>query len=1133
MPEPDEEAGLASAQEQGDQSEVSIEQSEDEEESLPEDLPLKFVILYLTTKNEAFHTFLELFIYLPFLAFVTVSLLGSHGIGGEGLRFTTSASSVLSDAEWDNGPGLGFFESKSWGDVKSTQDIFRQFTSGASWAGNMFNQPKNYVLNKMVKIIGPIRFSQYRSKSFSNGCLRDFAKPGAAAWKACHLPYSKNNENKSDFADINLCGSDFPLGRLGVSGFRHYDSFRQTPLSDYPGMSTFFSGGLISGSLAEYPTDSGFIFDVHPSDFPIEMTEEGAPAEFQLPLLQKFQCIQENWIDPATRAVRVSVFLYNQNEDLFLQYQLLAEFATTGTIVTSTKAFVFAVGRPKGVDIWVELMVVLYVIYFLLKFIWDVTEQRRNLLRFLTSIWTFIDAFNLIVFVIGYAWRMRYWILPQLEFAVSANTPSVISKLPANEQQYYLDLATFERLSSLAFRENYLQRLGALNGLLCYLKVFKFLGIDPHFSLLTDTVREVIAPLLSLIIYCLFMIFGVFMMTMQLYGSTSPDFSSFGNAMNTILQILLGAMNYQNWMAIDHTWTPVFFMFHTCSVWLVVLNLVIGIITDGFVSAKKKQEASVLPVNRFFQQKWVVQAFQYYSPKFLPWHSGQRPKNKSAIRWGKIHGVPLGRIVNMLATYLDMFPAEEQSEIVLTLDTFLEMWETDPISRRTKQNPKEVALALFRTLCAQPRESTHTAAVKYEETEEDLSLALPTHLQTKEETTISFIMLLVIEAQGLPDVDVIGSREPYVRARIGNDVRRTLPIADTVSPCWDEYFEWEAPLCGHSLEIAVVERDVVGQQIVGAATLDLEQIPSNTRRELWLTLRRRGNVAGRLRLRVEVSRFGDAPPVTAVATGTAETADFEREVDAEAAKWKERELAAAEARAVMKAVQASVRRHLFGLVALAPLLRTFSPRLERHICHTMETLQIISRETSFWHAFSDLDVDKVCMAYDPMSSAAPDDPAAMRKWTMDYISNTVLALADDWSFNFNLPRLLPVKFPRAPMRCFPQHVLDTDYEPDIAIWSQTMYTLVAVSFVMPTDKRGGESLNTRYADFLPTQRQLHALGWTPYFVCFEVTGIKDPNVRRFFTLLSEIRDRQDMRNAAGTTNRIAANAGGSTALIAR
>ncbi|CAD6239393.1 unnamed protein product [Miscanthus lutarioriparius] len=116
-----------------------------------------------------------------------------------------------------------------------------------------------------------------------------------------------------------------------------------------------------------------------------------------------------------------------------------------------------------------------------------------------------------------------------------------------------------------------------------------------------------------------------------------------------------------------------------------------------------------------------------------------------------------------------------------------------------------------------------------------------------------WIELVVIEARDLVAADLRGTSDPYVRVQYGNKKKRTKVIYKTLSPQWNQTFEF--PETGEPLILHVKDHNaVLPTASIGNCTVEYSMLSPNQSAEKWIPLQgvKSGEIHVKIARRVSV-----------------------------------------------------------------------------------------------------------------------------------------------------------------------------------------------------------------------------------------------------------------------------------------
>ncbi|KAL2934071.1 Synaptotagmin-5 [Bienertia sinuspersici] len=98
-----------------------------------------------------------------------------------------------------------------------------------------------------------------------------------------------------------------------------------------------------------------------------------------------------------------------------------------------------------------------------------------------------------------------------------------------------------------------------------------------------------------------------------------------------------------------------------------------------------------------------------------------------------------------------------------------------------------------------------------------------------------WIELALIEAKDLVAADLRGTSDPYVKVQYGNETRRTKVVYKTLSPKWNQTFEF--PDDGSQLELQVRDHNaIMASSSIGNCMVEYQRLPPNELFEKWIPL---------------------------------------------------------------------------------------------------------------------------------------------------------------------------------------------------------------------------------------------------------------------------------------------------------
>eukprot|EP00993_Chasmostoma_nieuportense_P002957 NODE_3709_length_916_cov_70.647655_g3557_i0.p1 GENE.NODE_3709_length_916_cov_70.647655_g3557_i0~~NODE_3709_length_916_cov_70.647655_g3557_i0.p1 ORF type:complete len:284 (+),score=67.47 NODE_3709_length_916_cov_70.647655_g3557_i0:58-852(+) len=119
------------------------------------------------------------------------------------------------------------------------------------------------------------------------------------------------------------------------------------------------------------------------------------------------------------------------------------------------------------------------------------------------------------------------------------------------------------------------------------------------------------------------------------------------------------------------------------------------------------------------------------------------------------------------------------------------------------------------------------------------------------------LRIKVLQATGLKDTDIMGLPDPYVLLKLGDEKKKTTIKNSTTDPIWNEEFYFSSASADQLLHIEIFDKDIVGKDSMGKATVPLSGLKQDTGSELTVPLtNKKGLRLGHLVLQLYPMGFG-------------------------------------------------------------------------------------------------------------------------------------------------------------------------------------------------------------------------------------------------------------------------------------
>jgi len=281
----------------------------------------------------------------------------------------------------------------------------------------------------------------------------------------------------------------------------------------------------------------------------------------------------DRWLDPATRAISVNFALYNTQARLLTVFRILTEFFPDGNIVKSVKSYSAPLVVYQGfVDNFRRVIEVFFVICWAFylqkegKRLYHTTPGRSPWHKFKS--WAFkprtlYEMAWTTVAVVLMSFYLKF-VLSPIRQNFDVNKDTFVDYFPLTED--------FISTMSIA---------GSL-GLMFALQLFQYLGISRRFIIVWLTLYHAATDLFAFALSFLVLVSGFSFFGEMLFGPWIEGFRDFWFAVSTLLRYPLGDFQYEMLTTARPGVAWLFFTLYVAMVFLVCMNLIIGIITKYF-----------------------------------------------------------------------------------------------------------------------------------------------------------------------------------------------------------------------------------------------------------------------------------------------------------------------------------------------------------------------------------------------------------------------------------------------------------------------------------------------------------------------------------------------------------------------
>eukprot|EP00759_Apiculatamorpha_spiralis_P028570 PhF_6_TR31137/c0_g1_i2/m.45597/K04986/PKD2; polycystin 2 len=537
------------------------------------DNSLRFDVCFVRYQRRKAEDQLGLAIYVPFLILFVYFLVTGKALG-KGYWLSRSITDSITEAPFQTPPIM-------YADIGNSDDMWdfmNMIVIPQFWQGEAGDNARRRVLNQQSVAIGALKFRQMRVKNVSCSTAHN----NLMKWQSEKLDSKYISDRTGEFSPS--CYPEFedgstddqPFG-LGIENIRDKNS--PWLYRDCAGLN---GAGLYTGKNGRYGCDG------HALIIPFNKTREEATNMVQE---LKNNSNGFKWIDDSTRAVMLEFIVYNQNIRIFARTQMLMEYTAGGAVVPTRQYTLFQLHQWKdqGAGYWLFFFIFfLYVLSYFVAFCVDLRARHIALINdthskgivkrikcffnvFFSDPWLGFDLLNLAIFIGVFALRFSW-----MAQGLGNGSPLQTSEYP---QDYETVAALFATMS----------QLDAMNGLLCFIRIFYFLRLNQKMNLLTKTVDKALPELVGIV--CIFAIVfaGFALMSLVAFGHVLEDFRDMPSTISTLSRMLVGDSDYVGMREERRVFTGIFYvLFMIVSVFL-LLNMIIAVLSSAFEAVQEEK----------------------------------------------------------------------------------------------------------------------------------------------------------------------------------------------------------------------------------------------------------------------------------------------------------------------------------------------------------------------------------------------------------------------------------------------------------------------------------------------------------------------------------------------------------------
>eukprot|EP01006_Ploeotia_vitrea_P012594 TRINITY_DN33304_c0_g1_i1.p1 TRINITY_DN33304_c0_g1~~TRINITY_DN33304_c0_g1_i1.p1 ORF type:complete len:779 (+),score=407.94 TRINITY_DN33304_c0_g1_i1:183-2339(+) len=544
----------------------------------------------------------EMLYYVLFLILFTVTLLG-QSTGREPYQFQDMARDRFTsdDVVWIDNKRYRFPEISDvedmwdWLEQPFVESLhpYKEHRSGERLdVGNTYSMEPLHMYYRKVDIIGDVVMIQKRAQP--EECT--FVLNRGAAYNE----YIKNQPATD--SSSNTCYDTFSRADESTAAFGDSKEFRW---SDDPQAS--INKALLDPSTRYGPGGFLQVIAMPPNGGNVTTFESRTRT-----MIQNLR--DQDWLDAASAALFIDFTLFNANTQLFATVRIQFEFLKTGGVLTDVFYRVHKFLRYEDANgiFFAFLEAVFYVMVFGYV-MGEVVELIEDRWKYFQSFWNWLTAFNLLLFI-------AVLIIRIITDVAAARLRDELAKG-----------VTYVNFQPLSYTLNQLRNLSAFNAVLCWIKVFRYLGVSPQMSQLTRVLSRAAKHILVFTVMFFIVYFGFAKAFFLAFSVDVKGFRSITDSIFSLFRSLLGDFDFDGLQ--HHNWFlgPFLFTMYIFLVFMVLFNMFLAILNDSYTKCQAEMEEEDDPFAEELQSYFAHMSRKLRKFLRMAPAKKQKPADKSSL----------------------------------------------------------------------------------------------------------------------------------------------------------------------------------------------------------------------------------------------------------------------------------------------------------------------------------------------------------------------------------------------------------------------------------------------------------------------------------------------------------------------
>ena len=314
---------------------------------------------------------------------------------------------------------------------------------------------------------------------------------------------------------------------------------------------------------------SGFVFELN------NVTTEN--------FLDALQYLEDNsWLDRQTRAIFLTIVVYNANFNQYASLNFELELSLAGVLIPRYNLQTAKLDLYWGMldDMESTLFVVIESLLYFGMFGYLLNEFREvsaiysatgSVKGYFQDVWNVVDWGLIILSFISFAMRLMFIM-----------QPAVRNFDPFSD--------TYQEITAAVTLYNDSFSLDAIAASFGIIKIFRYFDLQDNLLVLRRSIARGVTDLATFTVMLLTMMMGFAFAFMNIFGQESNNYIDIERSFTTLFLMVLGEFEYDELYQIQPAFALAFFLFYQFFVFLIMVNIFLAILNDAYLAIKEKFE---------------------------------------------------------------------------------------------------------------------------------------------------------------------------------------------------------------------------------------------------------------------------------------------------------------------------------------------------------------------------------------------------------------------------------------------------------------------------------------------------------------------------------------------------------------